>query len=68
MNKITNASLAMLDQHVAPTFVLDPNGRVIVWNRACAVLTGLPAIDVINTKITGKRFTVSSAHASRTWS
>jgi diguanylate cyclase (GGDEF)-like protein len=56
MNKISNALLAMLDQHVAATFVLDPGGKVILWNRACAVLTGVPAIDVLNTKTHWKAF------------
>jgi diguanylate cyclase (GGDEF)-like protein len=50
MNNISSAFRDMLDQHVAPTFVLDPDGRVIVWNRACAVLTGLPASEVLNTR------------------
>ena len=41
---------ALLDQHLAPTFVLDPDGKVIIWNRACAALTGLPAETVVGTK------------------
>ena len=40
----------MLDQHVAPTFVLDTDGKVVFWNRACAALTGLSADAVIGTK------------------
>ena len=51
MKKLSTALLAMLDQHVAPTFVLDPRGKVILWNRACAVLTNLPAIAVLGTKL-----------------
>ena len=46
----------MLDQHVAPTFVLNPDGKVILWNRACAVLTGLPAVDVLGSKKHWKAF------------
>jgi hypothetical protein len=35
-------------QHlVVPTFVLNPRGEVVVWNRACERLTGVPADDVI---------------------
>jgi diguanylate cyclase (GGDEF)-like protein len=56
MKKISSTSLAMLDQHVAPTFVLDPRGKVVLWNRACTVLTGLPAADVIGSKNHWKAF------------
>lgn len=39
-----------LMQHlVVPTFVLDPQCRVIVWNRACERLTGVAAADVMGT-------------------
>lgn len=39
-----------LMQHlVVPTFVLDPECRVIVWNRACERLTGVAAADVMGT-------------------
>lgn len=34
---------------VVPTFVLDAEGRVIIWNRACERLTGVMAADVIGT-------------------
>jgi diguanylate cyclase (GGDEF)-like protein len=37
-------------QHlVVPTFVLDADGRVMIWNRACERLTGLQASDVVGT-------------------
>lgn len=40
-----------LMQHlVVPTFVLDHECRVIVWNRACERLTGVPAGDVLGTR------------------
>ncbi len=40
-----------LMQHlVVPTFVLDPDGRVIVWNRACERLTGVPSNEVVGTR------------------
>lgn len=40
-----------LMQHlVVPTFVLDPDCRVIIWNRACERLTGLPASEVLGTR------------------
>jgi methyl-accepting chemotaxis protein len=35
---------------VVPLFVLDRDGKVIVWNEACEKLTGLPASSVLGTK------------------
>jgi diguanylate cyclase (GGDEF)-like protein/PAS domain S-box-containing protein len=46
-----------LMQHlVVPTFVLDPDGRVMIWNRACERLTNLTAEEVIGTKDHWKAF------------
>ncbi len=56
MKKISDTFLAMVDQHVAPTFVLDRRGDVVLWNRACAVLTGIPSVEVIGTKNHWKAF------------
>ncbi len=40
-----------LMQHlVVPTFVLDHEGRVLIWNKACERLTGIPASEVLGTK------------------
>lgn len=40
-----------LVQHlVVPTFVLDPDCNVLIWNKACERLTGVPAKDVIGTR------------------
>jgi len=39
-----------LMQHlVVPTFVIDRDCRVIIWNRACERLTGIPAAEVVGT-------------------
>lgn len=35
---------------VVPTFVLDAQGQVLIWNKACERLTGLPASEVVGTK------------------
>ena len=35
---------------VVPTFVLDNDGKVLIWNRACERLTGVPGSEVIGTK------------------
>lgn len=40
-----------LMQHlVVPTFVLDTECRIIIWNRACERLTGVPASEVLGTQ------------------
>lgn len=40
-----------LMQHlVVPTFVLDQDSRVLIWNRACERLTGVPAGEVVGTR------------------
>ncbi|TCT17974.1 PAS domain S-box-containing protein/diguanylate cyclase (GGDEF)-like protein [Thiobaca trueperi] len=43
-------AIELVHQLVVPTFVLDAECRVIVWNRACEQLTGMPAADVIGTR------------------
>ncbi len=43
-------TLAMFRQMVVPAFALDAEGRVILWNDACADLTGLPASQVVGTR------------------
>ncbi|MEO5689303.1 MAG: diguanylate cyclase [Burkholderiaceae bacterium] len=35
---------------VVPTFVLDRDGKVLIWNRACERLTGLLAKEVLGTR------------------
>jgi diguanylate cyclase (GGDEF)-like protein/PAS domain S-box-containing protein len=35
---------------VVPTFVLDSQGKVLIWNKACERLTGTTAADVLGTK------------------
>ena len=40
-----------LMQHlVVPTFVLNPQREVVVWNRACERLTGVTSEEVIGSK------------------
>ncbi|NRR32303.1 diguanylate cyclase [Oxalobacteraceae bacterium] len=34
---------------VIPTFVIDPQGTVLIWNKACERLTGVPAAEVVGT-------------------
>jgi len=39
----------MMEMLVVPTFVLDTAGKVMLWNRACERLTGVPASEVLGT-------------------
>jgi len=40
---------ALLEHLIVPTFVIGADRRVLVWNDACARLTGVPAEQVIGT-------------------
>ncbi|MES2128187.1 MAG: sensor domain-containing diguanylate cyclase [Pseudomonadota bacterium] len=39
----------LMDMLVIPAFVLDTDCRVMIWNRACERLTGVPAYEVVGT-------------------
>jgi PAS domain S-box-containing protein len=41
---------------VVPTFVLDAQGSVLIWNRACERLTGVQASEVLGTTNHWKAF------------
>jgi diguanylate cyclase (GGDEF)-like protein len=43
-------AVKLMEHLVVPTFVLDHECRVMVWNRACERLTGVAAGDVIGTR------------------
>jgi two-component system NtrC family sensor kinase len=40
---------ALLQNTATPIFVIDPQHRVLVWNRACEELTGVKAQEVVGT-------------------
>ncbi len=42
-------AIKMLEMLVIPTFVLDLDCKVMMWNRACERLTGVPAYEVLGT-------------------
>lgn len=46
----------LLQNSAAPTFVLDSNHKVVFWNRACEVMTGIKAADIIGTNDQWKPF------------
>lgn len=39
----------LMDMLAVPVFVLDTNSRVMLWNRACERLTGVPADEMLGT-------------------
>jgi diguanylate cyclase (GGDEF)-like protein len=43
-------SVKLMQFLVVPTFVLDLQGRVLIWNQACERLTGLAASEVVGTR------------------
>jgi diguanylate cyclase (GGDEF)-like protein len=43
-------AINLMQDLVVPTFVLDAECRVIIWNRACERLTGVAASEVIGTR------------------
>ena len=43
-------SLKLIDHLAVATFVLDVDGRVRLWNKACERLTGIAAADVIGSR------------------
>lgn len=42
-------ALKLMEMLVIPTFVLDAQGRVLIWNRACERLTGVAAAELLGT-------------------
>ncbi len=42
-------AIKLMEHLIVPTFVIDVNSRVLVWNKACERLTGVLASDVLNT-------------------
>jgi diguanylate cyclase (GGDEF)-like protein/PAS domain S-box-containing protein len=39
----------LMEMLAIPVFVLDTSSRVLIWNRACERLTGVPAAEIIGT-------------------
>jgi diguanylate cyclase (GGDEF)-like protein len=49
-------AFSLLKHLVVPTFVLDAQCKVIIWNLACERLTGIPASEVLGTSDQWKAF------------
>lgn len=43
-------AISLLNHLVVPTFAIDKDCRVIIWNRACEALTGVRAEEVLGTR------------------
>jgi len=62
-SELAHAYAVRLLQHlVVPTFVIDPQRRVVVWNRACERLTGVAASEVLGTKRHWEAFYETKRH------
>lgn len=45
----TAFAITLMEHLVVPTFVLDAEGRVLIWNRACERLSGIKASEILGT-------------------
>lgn len=43
-------AITLMEHLVVPTFVLDAEQRVLIWNKACERLTDIPASEVVGTR------------------
>ena len=70
-SELAHAYAMRLLQHlVVPTFVIDAQRRVVVWNRACERLTGVAAAQSLRPRFSSLRrsaFSLMKPAASR-WS
>ncbi|MBU1363816.1 MAG: PAS domain-containing protein [Gammaproteobacteria bacterium] len=46
----------IIDGDPVPTFVIDANHQITHWNQACAMISGLPAADMVGTNEQWKAF------------
>lgn len=49
-------AISLMEHLVVPTFVLDAEQKVVIWNRACERLTGIPSAEVVGTRNQWKAF------------
>jgi PAS domain-containing protein len=43
-------AITLMEHLVVPTFVLDAEQKVLIWNRACERLAEMPAAEVLGTR------------------
>jgi len=61
-----NFAVRLMEHLVVPTFVLEPKGTIIIWNRACERLTGVAASEVLGRKEHWRAFYDAHVHVWRT--
>lgn len=49
-------ALLLVEQLPVAAYALDMDGHVLIWNRACEILTGVPAAEVLGTNTQGQAF------------
>jgi diguanylate cyclase (GGDEF)-like protein/PAS domain S-box-containing protein len=60
---VAHSYAVRLMQHlVVPTFVIDPQRRVVIWNHACERLTGVTASEVLGTSLHWQAFYEEQRH------
>jgi diguanylate cyclase (GGDEF)-like protein/PAS domain S-box-containing protein len=60
---VAHSYAVRLMQHlVVPTFVIDPQRRVVIWNHACERLTGVAASEVLGTSLHWQAFYEQQRH------
>ena len=52
----SSALIRLMEHLIVPTFVIDADGDVLIWNKACERLTGLAAVEVLNSADHWKAF------------
>ena len=40
-------AVSLMEHLIVPTFVIGADGKVLIWNKACERLTGVPASEVV---------------------
>lgn len=50
LNNSSNLLSQIIDSSPIPTFAIDTEHKVTLWNRACELVTGVSGVDVIGTK------------------
>jgi diguanylate cyclase (GGDEF)-like protein len=49
-------AIRLMEHLIVPTFVIDVDGYVLIWNKACERLTQMAAVDVLHTRNHWKAF------------
>ena len=58
-------AVSLMEHLIVPTFVIGADAKVLIWNKACERLTGLPAAEVVNPIACGDAMAAGIAWAVR---